>query len=128
MAGRSDLGALIDKLAASAAARERTEMILSTLGRQRSVEEACIRLGIGRTRFQDLRRRLLQAAVEALEERAAGRPRLARGPDDPERKALQGRVDELEGEVSRLKIELELARSAAGPAVARRRRAKELIR
>jgi hypothetical protein len=103
-------------------------MILSTLGRQRSVDEACIRMGIGRTRFQDLRRRLLAAAVGALEERAAGRPRLPGDPDDPERKALQARVAELEGEVHRLKTKLDLATSAAGPAVARRRKAKELLR
>lgn len=128
MAGRSDLSALIDRLPASAAARERTEMILSTLGRQRSVDEACVCLGIGRTRFQDLRRRLLEAAVGALEERAAGRPRLPRESDDPEKKSLRRRVAELEGELHRLRIELDLATSAAGPAVARRLRAKELIR
>lgn len=128
MAGRSDLGALIDKLPASAAARERTEMIFSTLGRQRSVDEACVCLGIGRTRFQDLRRRMLQAGVEALEERAAGRPRIPRDPDDAGKRALRRRVAELEGELHRLRIELDLATSAAGPAVARRLRAKELIR
>ena len=128
MAGRSDPSALIGKLPASAAARERAKVIFSTLGRQRSVDEACTCLGIGRTRFQDLRRRLLQAAVEALEERAAGRPRLPRDPDDPGKRALRRRVAVLEDELHRLKTELDLATSAAGPAVARRRRAKGLLR
>ena len=122
------MSALIDRLPASAAARERAEVILSTLGRQRSVDEACICLGIGRTRFQDLRRRLLVAAVRALEERAAGRPRLPRDPDDAEKRALRLRVAELEGELHLLRTELELATSAAGPAVARRRKVKELLR
>ena len=54
--------------------------------------------------------------------------RWPRDPDDPGKRALRRRVAVLEDELHRLKTELDLATSAAGPAVARRRRAKGLLR
>jgi len=113
---------LVDTMPGSAQARERATVILRTLSREWSVQAGCVRLGVGRTRFQDLRQRLLLSAVNALEERAAGRPRkpTAHG----QRKSLLGTVAELEHELARAKTELEIARGAAAKAVATRLAAK----
>jgi len=69
------MATLVGVIEASETARERTKVMLLTLCGQWSVREGFERLGMKRTRFQDLRRRMLQAAVCALEEGAAGRPR-----------------------------------------------------
>jgi hypothetical protein len=112
--------ALVDRIEASNEARERTKVILATLGRQESVQEGCARLGIKRTRFQDLRRRMMAGAVEALEERPAGRPRSEQASVCAEREALRGRVAALEHELELVRTELAIARSGAGAAVAAR--------
>ncbi len=74
MGRRSEMSRLVAGLEASERARERLCAILLTLAGQWLVSDACERLKIGRTRFQDLRRRMLQAAVDALEFGRAGRP------------------------------------------------------
>jgi len=116
--------ALVDAVPASPDARERTKVIFSTLAQSCSVQAGCRRLGMERTRFQDLRRRLIRAAVESVQERAVGRPRkpvrsLGRS------RALQERIVRLEQELARARAELDIARSPAGPAVAARLWAKE---
>ncbi len=74
MGRRSEMDQLVAGLEASERARGRARVILLTLAGQWRVSDACERLKIGRTRFQDLRRRMLQAAVDALEFGRAGRP------------------------------------------------------
>jgi len=116
---------LVERVEASPGARERARVILLTLGRKWTVQEACQWLGIQRTRFQDLRRRLLEGAVGALEERAAGRPRQRTDPQEPRLSGLRQKVAKLEHELCCAQTELDIARSEAGTAVARRRTAKE---
>ncbi|MHC4934457.1 MAG: hypothetical protein ACYTGV_19965 [Planctomycetota bacterium] len=116
--------ALVDAVPASPGARERTKVILETLAQSCSVQAGCRRLGIARTRFQDLRRCLIQAAVEAVQERAVGRPRkpvrsLGRS------RTLRERIVRLERELAKTRAELDIARSPAGPAVAARLWAQE---
>ena len=72
MGRQSEMTALVDLAGASEMARERAKVMLLTLGGGWSVHDGLARLGVSRTRFQDLRRTMLRAAVSALEERPAG--------------------------------------------------------
>jgi hypothetical protein len=63
---------LMDGTRASAGARERTKVMLLTLSVPWSVRDGCERLGIRLTRFQDLRRRMIEGAVQGLERGPAG--------------------------------------------------------
>ena len=116
--------ALVDMVEASPRARERAQVILQTLARQCSVQRGCRALGMGRTRFQDLRRRMLGAAVGALEERATGRPRLQVARTCRQLSTLRGRLAGLEHELRRAQAELDIARGEAGTAVTARLAAK----
>ena len=128
MGRTSEMESLVDTTSASREARERTRVILLTLAQQWSVQEGYERLGVGRSRFQALRRRMLDGAAAALEARAAGRPAL-RDEEEPGAVAgLRRRVAQLQAEVERARAELALARSAAGPAIEARLLAKAVRR
>jgi hypothetical protein len=95
---------LVEAIEASESARERAKVLLLTLSGQWSVREGCERLRLSRTRLQDLRRLMLEAAVRALEGGAAGRPAC--------RKPLEeARVARLRAELSALARELRVARA-----------------
>ena len=115
---------LVDAIEASQEARERAKVILLTLAGRCSVQSGCRRLGVGRTRLQDLRRRMLDAAVGVLEERPAGRPRIRVGWTCRQLATLRRRLSELERDLRRAQAELDIARSGAGPAVVARLAAK----
>jgi hypothetical protein len=119
---------LVDRTRASREARERTKVILLTLTRQWSVRNGYERLGVGRTRFQDLRRRMIRGAVWAVEERAVGRPRRAVEPEPRETLALRRRIGELEHELLVVRAELDIARSGAAKAVEARLLARGAVR
>ena len=104
MGRRSEMARLLDLTGASELARERLTVMLLTLEGGWSVKDALARLGVSRTRFQDLRRRMLAAAVGALEARPIGRPAHVAREDVP-------RVRELEAELADLKHTLKLARA-----------------
>ena len=115
---------LVETIEASPQARERARVILSTMARKRSVEAGCRSLRVGRTRFQDLRRRMLAAAVGALEERPAGRPRSQVEQTCRGLSALRRRLVALEEELRTVQTELDIARGQAGAAVSARLVAK----
>jgi hypothetical protein len=115
---------LVEAIEASPQARERARVILGTLARKWSVEAGCRSLRVGRTRFQELRRRMLAAAVVALEERPAGRPKSQVEQTRRGLSALRRRLVALEQELRTVQTELDIARSKAGPAVAARLAAK----
>ena len=94
---------LVGVIQASETARERTKVMLLTLCGQWSVREGFERLGMKRTRFQDLRRKMLEAAVHALEEGLAGRPR--------RRASESKRTCTLPADVASLHHELKLTRT-----------------
>jgi hypothetical protein len=71
--------------------------------------EACRALGVGRTQLYELRARVLQAALAALEPRRRGRP--PRKPLDPEAAAAE--ITRLRERVEALERELGLARAQA---------------
>lgn len=108
---------LVDRTRASRETCERMKVILHTLSQELSVQDGCERIGVGRTRFQDLRRRMLDFAAEGLEERAAGRPRLQGSGRTREERRLAQRVVELERHVLQLEAEIEIAHSGAAQAV-----------
>ena len=109
----------MDRTKASGQARERAKVILLTLGRDVSVREGCERLGVSRTRFQDLRTRMLQGAVAAREGAVIGRPRKDRGLD-PEVEALVRRVGSLERSLVHERVRVELAEAGLTPVLLRR--------
>lgn len=119
---------LVDSTGASPQARERAKVILLTLAQKWSVQAGCRWLGVGRTRFQDLRQRMLAAAAAALEERAAGRPRRQVQRTCRQLSTLRRRLAELEQELRRTQAELDVARSEAGPAVSARLATKRVRR
>jgi hypothetical protein len=94
----------VEKLSGSEEARQRLQVILQTLAGSCRVQEACDRLGIGVARFHQLRLEALQAAVDQLEPRAAGRP--ARPPQEP-------RIASMQEEIEQLRLELQAARTRA---------------
>ncbi len=108
---------LVERIEVSEAARERTKVILLTLGGQWSVQAGFERLGVSRTRFQELRRRLLDGAARAVEERPAGRPRRARRMDPAYVEAMRAGIDSLKYEIRSLQAQLAIARSDAADAV-----------
>jgi len=115
---------LVDGTRASPDARERTKVMLMTLSGPWSVRDGYERLGIRRTRFQDLRRRMIKGAVQALERGPAGRPPRTTDDTGPESQEVRRRVVELEHELRRMQAALDIARSGAGGAVAARLAAK----
>jgi helix-turn-helix protein len=112
----------VQHLHGSAQAKERLRVILETMMGQRRVGEACERLGICEQRFRQLRAELLQAALERLEGRPAGRPRR---PEEPQQiAALRRQLEEMQRELHvaqvREEIALALPRVAAASAAEQR--------
>jgi hypothetical protein len=118
MRGRYPSGPeFVDKLDGSTEAKERLKVLLATMAGQLRVGDACARLGVKESRFDQLRIELLQAALVAAERRRAGRiPRSPANPDDDEVAALRQRVGQLEAElhVALVRVEIAAALPRAG--------------
>jgi hypothetical protein len=87
------------------------EVILDTIAGRRSIREACDCLGIEEAMFFRLRTQALQASVERLEPRPAGRPPQ---PSSPERRRiteLQQELAEKEMELKATEVRLEVAQA-----------------
>lgn len=115
---------LLERAWANEPARERAKVMLLTISGQWSVRDGYERLGMGRTRFQDLRRRMLDAAVASLEPGCVGRPRGPTRREPRQVRRLRHEVAELTNELSRVRTLLDLSESGVGGAV-RRRKAKQ---
>jgi transposase-like protein len=92
----------VDDLEGSDEAKRRMRVILETLAGQRTIMDACLELGIGKSAFHELRKRVLQAALVDVEPRPAGRPRVEPAPQAAE-------VERLKAENARLRTSLEVA-------------------
>jgi hypothetical protein len=97
----------VDGLDGSAEAKRRAKVILKTLLGRLRVREACQQLGVSEQRFQQLREEMLQAAVDRLETKPAGRPRATDAPADAE--ALKEKIAELEMELEAAGLREEIA-------------------
>ena len=73
-------------------------MILKVRSGQMTATAAAQALGISRQQYYQWEQRALQALLSALEDQPTGRPKT---PTDPEKEALQRRVQQLEQEVQR---------------------------
>ena len=108
--GRKPKGAeLITNLEGSEPACERLRRIVETLAGRASVADVCAELGIGESRFHQLRSDALQAALDSLEPRPAGRPPQAASPVDVRIAELERELRELKWELQACQIRLELA-------------------
>ncbi len=115
MRGRKPSGpAAVERLPGSALAQQRLRVVLETLAGTCRIPEACARLNISEQRFDQLRRQVLQAGLDSLEPRRAGRRRRPTPPADVA--ALQARVAALEIELqaARVREEIALALPAVG--------------
>ena len=80
----------------NAKARQRAEVILQVRSGQITATQAAQTLGISRQQYYQWEQRALQALLSAVEDQPTGRPK---APTDPEKAALQRRVEQLEQEV-----------------------------
>jgi transposase-like protein len=111
MRGRQPSGPeYVASLPGSEQAKQRLQVILETMTGDYGVQEACRRLDISEQRFYQLRTELLQAALERLEPRPAGRP--------PQSQVEETDVELLKARVSELEIELKAAQLREEIAVA----------
>ena len=117
MGRRCEMPSLVSGVRASEEARERAKVMLLTLAGQWTVQDGCERLGIGRTRFQDLRREMLVAAVAVFERGAPGRTR--RRPKAAARgiRALKQELEALRHRNRCLRTQLELEQLGLGNAI-----------
>jgi hypothetical protein len=90
--------------------RERGRLFLAASVGEITVTEACRKLGISRQRFYELEDRAVRAFLEALEPKAAGRPRKKKDSKAKEK----GRIEELEKENQRLWLYIKALRGLAG--------------
>ena len=101
MRGRKPAGPeYVDRLTGSDTAKERLQIVLETLAGRCRVQEACARLNLSEPRFHQLRTQILQAGLDSLAPRPAGRP---------PRPAPDERLQELAATVTDLTIELQAA-------------------
>ena len=80
----------------NAKARQRAEVIFKVRSGQLTATDAAQTLGISRQQYYQWEQRALQALLSALEDQPTGRPKT---PTDPEKAALQRRVQQLEQQV-----------------------------
>lgn len=110
MAGRKPMGPrLVRHLDGSARAKRRMEVILETIAGRRTVREACDCLGIEEAMFFRLRTQALQASLERLEPRSAGRQPRQSSPEDQQIAELQQELAEKELELRGAEVRLEIA-------------------
>ncbi|MFC1482412.1 hypothetical protein ACFL51_01250 [Myxococcota bacterium] len=103
--GRPALGpALVDHLDGPEETKKRLRVIVETITGQKSTEDACAELGLGKSRFNELRQQVLQGALESLNAKPRGRPRKQESAEE-----LIARLSELEEENQRLFDEVQLA-------------------
>lgn len=110
MAGRKPMGPrLVQHLDGSTWAKRRMEVILETIAGTRTVRGACDRLGIEEAMFFRIRTQALQACLERLEPRPAGRPPASSSPEYRQMVELTQRLAEKELELKAAEVRLEVA-------------------
>lgn len=110
MRGRRPAGPeYVDDLEGSAQAKERLQVVLATLAGRCRVLEACERLGIKEARFHQLRTEVLEAALQRLEPRPAGRPAHSHAATADQVRALQEELAAKDVELRAAQVRAEVA-------------------
>lgn len=110
MRGRPPSGpSYVQQLPGSEQARQRAEVILQTLAGTTPVQQACALLGVGETRFHQLRQEMLTAAIEALEARPSGRPAQVVPPAAAPLQQLQEQLSQLQVDLRVAQVREEIA-------------------
>jgi Spy/CpxP family protein refolding chaperone len=91
----------VDRLDGADAEKHRLRIVLETISGERSIEQACEELQVSDSRFHELRREALQAALDGLAPGAPGRPK------HEDQAADRERLEAVERELRELKIELQ---------------------
>lgn len=113
--GRKPTGPqIVERLEGSPSAKQRLEVILETIAGQLTVPEACARLGIGESRFHDLRNQTLQVTLNTLEPRRLGRPSKPTSPEQDKIDALKADLDRAHRELAVADVQVSLARIHPG--------------
>ena len=104
--------ALVEQLDGSPFAKLRLEMFIRTMRQDLTVPEACGELGIGESRFHELRNQWLQESLQSLEPRPAGRPpKQPQTVDVADLQSLQTELKGLKTELATSEIRLEIAQT-----------------
>jgi len=98
-----------ERAGASDYAKQRLRWILATLSGEATVQEASTALGIGESRFHELRERAVAGAAVSLEPRPRGRPPKLSGEPSEREQELLAKVAALEEEVIIERTRAELA-------------------
>ena len=98
----------VEQLPGSAEAKRRLQVVLRTLSGHYRVQQACRLLGISRQRFEQLRTKVLQAALTELEPKPSGRP-AAEPTVAAAVSALQNQLAETEQELRAARLREEIA-------------------
>lgn len=102
--GRRPLGIdFVEGMQGPPEAKERLMAVLESLTGELTVEQVCAAVGIGRTRFYELRERAMYGALEAL---FCGTP----GPKARSEDEREQHIHELEARISRLQNQLQASR------------------
>jgi transposase-like protein len=99
---------LVEDLEGTEGAKKRLRVILETIAGEKSVEEACQELGIGKSAFHQIRAQVMQAALRDLEPRQPGRPAAEPSGSDEKIARLEKELDEaqLQLQVAHVREEL----------------------
>ena len=101
----------VDKLDTDESTKERVRAILQTISGEISVKDAAQRLGIGVSRFHELRDAFLEGGASGLSPGKKGRPAHETDPKDQEIEALKTRINELEIDVETTRLREQIALS-----------------
>jgi hypothetical protein len=108
--GRPNFGVdHVDRIDAPEEEKRRVKLVLQTMTEELSVEEACRELSIGTSRFHELRREILEGAIEGARPGRPGRPRKKESREERKIRRLEGRVKELQEELELSLLRTELA-------------------
>jgi hypothetical protein len=102
---------LIDGLAGDAQCKARLKAFLQTLTGECTVDEVCARLGIGPSRFFDLRNEWLQEAMDLLGPKPIGRP--PKTHDGPPAAELKQQLHDLKQQLLSAELRAKLAEAGA---------------
>lgn len=89
----------MDDLEGSEEAKAKARTILATLSGELTVAQACEALGVGETRFREMRQEFLISGIVGMEPKPRGRPRKETKPGEDEVEALKRENLELREEL-----------------------------